>query len=269
MPSLQRYRHSGAYSLPGLLTGLAIAVGISAAASVPYAFALRYIPFAFVNCFVVFAFGLVVGFATAYGLKRGGVRNTRIVIVCAVLVGAFADYFGWVAWLFAVSGQVLIAPSHVRAALSSLAETGVWSIGQAKPTGTFLYLIWTSELVAICFLAAFMAHSRFGEQAFCESCKRWLPEATKVGPLEPLSTSDPGPDTLLALKPMPVDSPRVTLLELRSCPSCTALNLVTGKSVVTSVDANGKRSSREATLFQDRLVDTALLHTLLQGPRVV
>jgi len=266
---LLRYRHSGVYSLSGLIAGLSIAAGLSAVASLPYAYALHFIPFAFINCFVVFAFGLGVGFATAFGLKRGNVRNLQVVTVAAALIGVLADYFGWVVWLFAASGQVFIAPNRILTALSALAQTGVWSIGRATPTGSFLYLIWLSELLAICALAAFAARNHFQEQAFCESCQRWLPESTKIGPLEPLTSPNPTPEALKALSPMPPDSPIATHLELRSCPTCTSLNLVTAKSVFTSTDGNGKRSSREATVFEDLLVDTALLYALRQKPGVV
>ena len=269
MTPLLRYRHSGAYSLSGLLVGSAIAAAITAAASLPYAYAHRLIPFAFIRCFVVFAFGLGVGFATAFGLKRGNVRNTQVVTVAAALIGAFACYCGWVVWLFAASGQILLSFNSILSSLSALAATGVWSIGRATPTGAFLYLIWLTECLVICTLAAVTARNHFLEQAFCESCQRWLPEPTKVGPLEPLSNPTPSPDALKALSAMPPDSPVVTHLELRSCPTCTSLNLVTAKSVFTSTDRNGKRSSREATVFECLLVDTALIHALRQKPGVV
>lgn len=269
MTPIQRYRHSGAYSLSGLLTGLTIAVGLAAAASLPYAYALRFIPFAFVNCFVVFAFGLAVGFATAYGLKRGGVRNPQLVAVSAALVGVLADYFGWVVWLFAVSGQVIFSPSRILTTLSLLAQKGVWSIGRSTPTGAFLYLIWLAELLAICLLAVFMARSHFDEQVFCESCKRWLAEPTKVGPLEPLAGPHPTLEALTTLRPVPAGSPNATHLELRNCPTCSSLNLVTAKSVVTVTDSSGKSSSRESAVFESVMVESSLLHTLGQKRGVV
>jgi hypothetical protein len=266
--TLERYSHSGSFTASGIVTAVVVAMGISALLSPVYAYALHFIPFVYINCFIVFGFGLAVGFATGYGFKLGKVRSLSLAGLVAFGMGVVADYFGWVSWLFATSHEFIVKPSDIRTALAALAQTGVWSIGRSTPTGTFLYLVWTAELLSICVLAAFAARSYLEDQVFCERCGDWLPDAQKVGPLEPLppdAVANFKAERLQALEPVEADAPSAVHLELRNCPTCHLLPLVTAKMVTRATDSRGNTTSRETVLVENAHAPAALFQALSAG----
>jgi hypothetical protein len=264
----QHYTHSGKFPPSGLLVGVAVSSAIAAVLSPVYALALFYIPFVYINCFVAFGYGLAVGFATGYGLRLGKVRSIRVTVLAALGVGILATYAGWVSWFLVAAHRLLFRPSELLAALGSLAATGSWSIGQSKPTGVFLCLIWGAELVAISLLAAFAAHMYLEEHVFCERCDGWLPDSKKIGPLEPLTPDQMArvtPELLQSLRPIPAASPLATNLEVWSCPTCHLLNVVTVKLATTATDKQGKVSPREHVVVRGLLVPAPLTQPMPTG----
>lgn len=264
MMSHQRYQQSGSYSASGVLVALLVGSAIAAVMSPIYALALVYIPFAFINCFVVFGYGLAVGFGVAYGCKAGKVRSSGLAAKCGVAVGVLACYFGWVSWLLVASRRLIFLPADLLSTLRAVAATGSWSIGQSTPTGVVLYMIWVAELLAICLLAAFAARFKMDEEVFCETCAAWLSAPTKIGPLECISSDGTiAPEQLELLQPLAPAASPATHLELRSCASCQGLNVITVKVMTSATDKNGKVSTREQTIVSNLISSWALNQRLL------
>ncbi len=266
MPSFPPYTHSGHYEGSGLIVALLVSVAIAAAISPIYAIAIYYIPFIYVIFFITFGYGFAVGYGTSYGFRIGKVRSLALVSVSAVGVAVVADYLGWVSWFFVATHRLIIRPSDLLDAIGLLAATGSWSIEQSKPTGTFLYIIWFAELFAISLLAVLAARTTLGEHVFCEQCSMWLPEPTKIGPLEPLAPealSHATPDILQSLRPIAAPSPEATFVELRTCPHCRNLHVLSVKLVTTSTDEQGKQSSRERVIIPNAHASAALAQALL------
>jgi len=261
------YSLSGSFSLLGLCIATFVSIAVALLISPIYAAALYFIPFVFLNCFITFGYGVVVGLATIYGCKLGKVRSLPIACAVALLAAVLADYFGWVFWIFFAVNNIIILPSDIFLFLSSLAEAGSWSIGDSTPTGTLLYLIWIAEAIAIILLAIVVTHELFADEIFCERCQKWLPAPVRVGPLEALPekslTSAFLPTSLLDLQAVTTSEPVSTILELRQCPSCGLVNLLTVKAEVKSQDKRGKISSETLTLEHNLLIDSDLFKRLI------
>jgi len=247
------YRHSGNYSAAGLLVAVLVAGALAAALSPIYALALYFIPLAFINCFVTFAYGLALGSGTGYGFRLGKVRSTGLAIIAALVIGVIADYFGWVAWFLVAKHRFLWQPSDLISVFRILAEKGSWSIGGSIPTGALLYVIWAAELLAIAVFSALAAHQSLDQQVFCESCHDWLPKPKTIGPLAPIQpgqTAHVSADLIKSLQPI-TNTPVATFVELRSCNKCQRFSVYTVTLTTTSIGKDGKRSTQRAVLVRN------------------
>ena len=259
------YSHSGGYSPAGLFVALLVALAIAAALSPIYAAALYYSPLAFINCFVTFGFGFAVGLGTSYGFRLGKVRSTPLATRTAFGIGVLADYFGWVAWLLVAQHRLVWQPSDLIAVLGGLAEKGSWSIDGSTPTGTFLWLIWTVELLAISIFSSLAAHSTLNQQVFCERCHVWLPKPKAYGPLEPIrpdQTAHISLELLQALEPVSTATPVATFVELRTCATCQLFSVYSVTLTTTTIGRDGKSSMRKAVLVRNAHASSALIKAL-------
>jgi hypothetical protein len=125
------YRHSGKVPLLGL-----ILLGVAGLVAVPilgvlYGYLIFYIPFIYVNLFVVFGYVYAVSFVLSKAMRLGKIRNTLIAGLAAFGFGLLAEYVGWVAWIAALISTFLREPlgSFASASLTSHCETALREIG--------------------------------------------------------------------------------------------------------------------------------------------
>ena len=260
MTNPKSYVHSGRFPPGGLLLALFLATGIALLLSPVYAALVHFIPFVYINCFITFGFGFACGAGTSWSLRRGAVRSSVVAAVAGFLIGVIADYFAWVFWFLIAGRTFVLSPVRMFDLLGYVAETGTWSIGSATPTDFVLWAIWACELLAIALLSAFAAKVQHDGLVYCERCEKWLPEPVKIGPLEPL---DPVkdlsrlPGALEKLRPVPAESALATRLELRSCPGCRLLHVVTVELAVAGVDGKGQPTAKTETVAENLLLTPA------------
>ena len=145
------YAHSGKFGLMGPIYMLVMGTVGSLVLSAVYGYAIYYIPFIYLNFLITLGFGACVGFLVGYGGKLGKVRNPGMLLIFGLAFGMFAEYAGWVSWIFALSKQQALAlqPLDIWAVVMLVGQEGAWSIFGWTPTGASLFAIWAIEAVMI------------------------------------------------------------------------------------------------------------------------
>ncbi len=173
------YKHSGQFSLGGLVLG-ALAGG-AAALLLPYAYAhgLIHIPEAHLAAFATIAFGGLIGAATAYGLILGKVRNQPVTLALSGIVSSLALYLSWAMWVVATVGrentetigwvELAQQPGTLWHAIVVINQYGTWTLSGHSPTnGWELWAYWMLEAATVIGTAMFMAFALMNHRPFCE-----------------------------------------------------------------------------------------------------
>ncbi len=267
------YQHSGKINLTGLILPVLVGVIGALVLGAIYGYAIFYIPFIYLNFFIVLGYGLSLGYIIGKASEWGLLRNLKLVYLLGFLLGVFAEYTGWVAWIYASTEQqiLLLNPFEIWALLKFAALKGVWSIFGWTPTGFFLYLFWAIEAVMIVGACTMMAGSNLSSTAYCEDCKKWLKDKTTIKPLTPLTEPDNTLSeiqqgsfgSLFALKKIGVLLPFYTRLELTECPGCRQLHLLTVDSVEVTKDKDSNDEENVTSLIGNFIIDTSTYHKLM------
>lgn len=252
------YKHSGKFECLGIFLMLLFGILSAIIFAGIYATAIIYIPLVFINIFITFFYGTFIGKLVGYGAKIGKVRNTKIVIAFAVLIGIFAEYTNWVWWIMVYTRKeigefiLLLNPSDIFAAMSKLSETGVWSIKGDTPTGIALYIVWICEAVFIICTAVAAAREVIKDKAFCEDCNCWVKGALGVSNLEPLNNlyqikSEIEAANFECIKGLnTVDSNlNHTIIMLKYCDQCKNYFLIDVSSVIYIINNKQKKPQKK------------------------
>lgn len=273
-PPGRYYEHSGTVPPLGLL--LALLFGIIAAVflAVIYGYAIFYIPFIYLNFFLTVGFGALVGYAVFLGAKVGKVRNPALVLACGALMGLFAEYAGWVSWMYAASKQqaLLLAPLDVWGAINELSAKGAWSIFGLTPSGFALWVVWGVEAIMIVGLAAIASWSSLKSLPFCERCRRWAEQKETMPRYEYLTNPDDFKKQLelgnqSAFKTMKRASgglKQYAEVVLSNCSRCQQMPLVGVDLVTVSVDTKGKESKSKKQVVENLIADSATVEMIRQ-----
>jgi len=145
------YKHSGKFSLTGVLFAVVAGSLIACFCGFLYAYAVLYLPFVYINALIALAFGGICGATAAVLLKKKKVRSDAVALGVTLLVTAVAFYYSWAVWLWALirrAGEELhladfvgavLQPWVVWAAILEVNKTGAWSLRGGSPvTGTWL-----------------------------------------------------------------------------------------------------------------------------------
>ena len=263
------YRSSGAFSPLGIAITLGVGIVATAILSLIYGYALAWIPFIYINVFIILGYGFGVGMAVNFGGKMGKMRNRGVMLGLGLLVGLVAEYAGWVVWLYAMSSQTVLIfnPSELWDAITTLAEVGVWNLKGWTPTGVALYLMWGIEAVMVIGLATVMGASG-ADDPYCERCQAWVDKSEALGPFSPELSGDFLTDLesekYEALSGL-VTCPPADLFvqaELNHCPGCNQLHLLTLKTVALSLDKDGKTQRSEQPISEHLLVTSEVHKTI-------
>jgi|HubBroStandDraft_1064217.scaffolds.fasta_scaffold248548_1 hypothetical protein len=188
MQTRSYYEPSGQFSPAGILIGILLATSIAVVGAVVYAYAVVYIPSPKLDCLACAAFGLLLGAACAYFMRRPGkVRSVKLTMLLTLVITAVGYYVCWVVWLWIVFnrgdpdfsiplGDLAGHPHLVVAAVQDVYQNGTWKMTESdtdSTKGTALGIIWLGEALLIFVPALMVAHHMAAAAPFCEKCGQW------------------------------------------------------------------------------------------------
>jgi hypothetical protein len=275
------YKHSGHFSLIGLLVGAAIGSGAGLLLGFAYAHGLILISDERMAVLSTAAFGCLIGVAAGYGLVWGKVRNQPLAAALTAAIAAFALHISWAVWVsLTLENQPIETISWMKLAgspgmlwgfICAINQDGTWRLGSDPVTkGTALWAYWLAEAAMVIGVAVRIQIAILGFHAFCERCERWcsrggkitlaLPqnmtqlklqlEANDLRSLESLGPPRPGADHLL--------------VELDSCPQCHQLETLSLTLTTIHKKRLGQSAIRNKKLLEHLLIAPASAQVLRQ-----
>lgn len=185
------YKHSGRFTLGGLLVGTITAGTGSLILAYIYARGIILIPDAKLAALATLAFGALIGVATGYSLIFGKVRNEQVGLAVTGGISALALYASWAMWVSLVlkSQQVedvrwtklVQHPGAVWDLICLINRYGTWGLSNGSATnGWALWVIWFLEAVFVIGAALFCGIGVLNHRPFCEACGGWCSRGAKL-----------------------------------------------------------------------------------------
>jgi hypothetical protein len=274
------YKHSGHFSVIGLIIGAAIGSAAALLLGFFYAQGLVLISDERMAMLATVAFGGLLGVAAGYGFVWGKVRNQAVAAAVTSTISAFALYVSWAVWVTltlesqnieTISWMKLVQrPGMLWGLICAINEDGTWSLGRdaAVTKGTALWAVWLVEAAIVIGCSLGIQIAILGLHAFCERCERWcsrgakivlaLPqsltqlklelEANDLRSLESLGPASKGGDHLL--------------VELDSCPQCRQLDTLSLTFTTIRKNRLGKATIRKKKVLAHLLIAPASAQVL-------
>ena len=275
------YRHSGRFSVLGVLAGLAAGTVAAMVLSFAYAYALLYIPIVYASFFVCAAYGAAIGFASVACMVRFKMRNSAVMAGVTLLVTLVGFYFSWVVWLYGLLRRdgdnpdlafMLIQPTAIWELVLDVNAVGAWTMGRngQAVTGIMLWVVWAAEAFFI-FAVPVAIVLKAVAKPFCEECETWCKEETGIAVLS-LDETDSLREHMEAkdfahlerIGPAPVGASHWLQLDLYVCPNCGKTTTLSASEVKETVNRKGEKSTTTKTLVNRLLLDPAQRETLRQ-----
>ena len=262
------YRPSGKVDLIRGVLALNAGILLVFVLALIYSYAVRYIPFIYLNALFTLGFAAVIGFAAVFLNLHARNRN-RILAFCGTgLIVILGLWFSWGFWvtalieelkLFSVATFRVMHPRvifHVAKEIMSAEE--YMSIGRLARsggglsiTGTNLLILWILEAVTIVGLALWIFLKAYRSMAFCEKCRNWTKIFYTSPSLKVVEDEEKFRETLaygdfstLTGLPKRSSGDQYTEYTLESCP-CGETVLLTVKDVSVSFNSKGNASTSE------------------------
>jgi hypothetical protein len=265
------YKHSGHFSVSGLLVAATIGSAAGLLLAFSYSLGLVLITDERMAVVATVAFGCLTGLAVGYGLVWGKVRNQSIALALTSTISVFALYISWAVWVSVVlkhegAGTVrwqrlAERPGMLWHLICAINEDGTWGLGSSPATkGTTLWAVWLVEAALVIGLAVVIQKAILDLHAFCERCDRWCTRGAKISltlpqsltqlklqlesndlrSLESLAPSGPGADHVRA--------------ELDSCLQCRQFNTLS--LTLTTIRRNklGQATIRSKKVLEHLLI---------------
>ena len=237
------YKHSGKFTPVGISAGLITGLAAGSLLAYIYAWGIIKIDEQKAAALATLAYGALVGFAAAYGMKLGKVRNSKVGIAVAVVIAAISLYISWAFWVenIVVRFQqddvnpygLMTHPQALWDLIKLINQEGTWGMSEGSTTkGTELWAYWILEAAAILYAAGQAAYWFLEMQPFCEKCQLWCSSNEKLC----LSAGDPilirrslaKRDLTFLEKLGPGNKGNSNIsAQLHSCSSCGDLNTLT------------------------------------------
>ena len=272
------YKPSGKFGIASFITiPLLGAIG-ACLGGFAYSYAVSWIPFIYVNVLLTIAYGFVMGFMVYMGANLGKLRNVPLALLLSLVVGVFALYTQWVAHFHALTdpSQLILDPLLLWQYITTLGETGSWSIGSSKEpiNGILLYLVWGIEAIIIIGLTFFMAMAAVN-QLFCENCGQWTSDEQTFGPFKKVKDLNQTRNELenhnfYTLENLePADHARYyATIKMEGCgaPDChQKLNAITLQNISITENEKGETETDEVTVVEGLLITQATRERLIQS----
>ncbi len=214
------------------------------------------------------AFGVALGAALGWTLRRAKVTSTALVGWLSLAVALLAVYTSWVFWLLAWSGHDYFSPlgaETVFSAIAEVAEEGIYYTPKWYMEGTGLYILWSVEAVASVFLCWSLAGqtAQSGGGAFCNRCKAWAEEIYLSPDLAEIKDraafrAELERDPLARLLDMPRAGPELhgtfSRVRIQACPQCGIFHSLDVQGIKRWLSSGVERSA-EITLIKDLTID--------------
>jgi hypothetical protein len=273
--TLQAYRRSGKYPLPGLLLPVVAAVVVGVPLGLVYAYLIKWIPFAIVNVLITGSYGFVFGWVTKQMVKAGRVRHAGLAALCGLGAGLIGLYFEWSGHLHTLTKDApwVFAPDEIWRGMQVLFKEGSWSLrgNNNNVTGFRLVLFWLIEAGIIVVLAVLMPSAFVASTPFCEQSRCWLDEERKIDTLaafsdltqlDALRAGDLMPLTLAP--PKAADATEFTRLLLKRSPKCRVFFTLCVENVKTEIDDEGDRKEKTRDLTADLVLPASMFDLIAQ-----
>ena len=262
------YRPSGRVDLLRGILALNAGILLVFVLALVYSYAVRYIPFLYLNALFTLGFAVVIGF-TAVILNRHARNRNRILAFCGTgLIAVLGLWFSWGFWvttlaedlklfsittfqvmhprvIFHIAGEIMSAEGYMS--IGRFARSG----GGLRITGTNLLILWILEAVTIVGLAVWVFLKTYRSMAFCEKCRNWTEIFYTSPSLKVVEEKEEFRDALadgnfsvLARLPKRNSGDQYTEYTLESCP-CGETVLLTVKDVSVSFNSKGDASTSE------------------------
>ena len=265
----QVYRHSGKFGLSGILLALAVAGAVGFPLGFVYAYAIKWIPFIYLNVLLTAGYGFVLGFVTAQVMKFSKARNVAIAALCGLLGGGVGLYLAWNGHMHSVfkDAPVFWQPAALWAGVEQLYEQGSWSFrGNDNVTGIVLGIVWAVEALIILGLSVMVPFGIVSSTPFCEQTQCWLDEEKKISTLE--AFTDPAHlaafqafdlAPLSQAKPRAAGSDTFARLTLKHSPRCEQFCTVSVDNVTVTRNKDGNTSEKAVSLVSDLMLPKSML----------
>ena len=264
--ALRPYRHSGKFGVSALLALPLAAVVLGWPLGFAYGYLIKWIPFVYLNVLITLGYGLALGVASAFLLKKCHVRNVAVAAVLTTVVGVLADYFQWnghVNALFAEAPLVCL-PGGIWGAMQFLYEHGSWSIGRhstGNVTGVFLACVWGVEALGIIATTVYFGTEPARTMPYCEKNRTWLDESTKydtlasftdAGQLAALAAGDIAP--VIEARAREAGAPQFARLTLKHSPKCQEFFTLRVENVTLTTNKKGEVEEKTKALTKDLIL---------------
>ena len=266
---MQRYEHSGAVPLTGILVFLPIAV-VGAILGVVYDYLIVWIPLIYINFLVTAGFGALLGGICGRAARAGKIRNTPVTAVLTFVIALVAYYASWavdpLARFGPADGAILISPIILAQYIEAFFQQGTWTLfGDQSVSGIFLAAVWLVEAAVIFGGATVIAVSMTRNHPFCEMCHRWTTKEDDVRRMsligaEPAAIENISAGKIDVLEKLAkaLDEEAAYLrVDLASCPDCSQSSYVSVQLVSSSVDKKGNESTATKAVLENLSVDAA------------
>lgn len=260
------YKHSGAFTLQGIVLGILVGLAAGIPLAFAYAYLILYIPLVgYITFLFSAAFGALVGIATTMGLKWRKVRNVPVAFAAAAVTSLVAFYASWSAWIYALLRRanmdveltpILFQPDVLWQLIVRVNGVGAYTIRSWTPTGTALWIFWSLEALLIVGLALLLAVKFMRDEPFCEACGNWCKGQEGIARVASGDTAElkqrleaKDLTILQNLGAAPAGAAEWFRLDLHACPSCKMTNTLSVKTVKLKIDKQGKsEESAEDTI---------------------
>jgi hypothetical protein len=262
------YRSTGSFHPGGVALGLALAIVAMFPVSFIYAYAVRYIPFVYINFLISLGAVFAVAGAYIFGESLGRNRSRAASLVAMLLAGVLTLFVFWVTFLFVLSEgkieylKMLTDPSLVIDLVKELVKVGWFTLKRNQVKGTFYGIMLAVEAVAYIGIFAFAWWTFLKERVFCEKCQKWVARERvamffDLAPLEGIAAAlAAGSDAWVDQLQLATATPSLQI-ELASCAGCHELHVVDLIHTQDVVDKDGNPSTEEKVLLSNILIHGA------------
>jgi len=264
--TLRPYRHSGKFGLGALLVLPLCAVVLGWPLGFAYGYLIKWIPFVYLNFFIVLGYGAALGAASDFLLKKCHVRNVVVAFVLTALVGVAALYFQWNGHVNALFDEAswLCPPGDLWGAMQFLYEHGSWSIGRhstGNVTGVILAGVWVCEAAGIVATILYFGTDSARTVPYCEKSRVWLDESKKYDTLAffsdaaqqaALAAGDIAP--VIEARPREEGAMQFARLVLKHSPRCEEFFTLKVENVTLTTNKKGEVEEKTRELTKDLIL---------------
>lgn len=278
--SEQYYHSSGKAPMSGIALSLIGGTTAGFVLAAIYAYFIIFVPFIYVRILGTVGFGFGVGWATAYALNLGKIRNMKVAYGIISAVSLLTLYSAWVMWIYGLldrEGEIVsfwavaLQPWIVWDIMRSLNATGVWSLKGTEVSGVVLWGVWGIEALIILGFIFVNGVKAIRGVPFCETCLKWSLRNPAV--LELSGAASPELVSRVRAKDYAFlrsatrrrgDDINWVRFDVHHCDQCSQFNVLKLNDVIFTVDDRGQTWEKSSIILDNLLISPSELGVLQQ-----